>query len=90
MGCNTETRIYLKARLFFGSNIFSLNIIRPAHMNQGSELFNNLEVKNLFTKSRYTIHPSGANASKQNGPVERGHRTIPDIMHSLLAGAGVV
>ena len=58
-------------------------------MDQGGELFNNPEVKNLFTKSGYTIHPTGADASCQNGPVERAHRSIADTIRSLLTGANM-
>ena len=59
------------------------------YMDQGGELFNNPEVKNLFHKSGYEIKPTGADASHQNGPVERGHRTIADMMRSLLTGANL-
>ena len=59
------------------------------YMDQGGELFNNPEVQNLFNKSGYTIKPTGADASHQNGPVERGHRTIADTMRALLTGADI-
>ena len=54
------------------------------------ELFNNPEVKNPFTKSGHTIHPTGANSSHQNGPVERGHRTVADTMRAFLTGANLL
>ena len=57
------------------------------YMDQGGELFNNPEVKNLFTKAGYIINPTGADASCQNGPAERGHRTIADTIRALLTGA---
>ena len=59
------------------------------YMDQGGELFNNPEVKNLFQKSGYTIKPTGADASHQNGPVKRGHQTIADMMRALLTGANL-
>ena len=46
------------------------------------ELLNSPEVKNLFTKSRYRIYPTGADAFNQNGPVERGHRTIANTIQA--------
>ena len=58
-------------------------------MDQGGELFNNPEVKNLFTKSGYAIHPTGADASNQNGPVERAHHTIADTIWAILAGSRI-
>ena len=58
-------------------------------MDQGGELFNNPEIKNLFTKSVYSIYPTGADASNQNGPVERGHHTIPNTIRALLTGSGI-
>ena len=59
------------------------------HMDQGGELFNNPEVENLFTKSGCAIHPTGADSSHQNGPVERGHRTVADTMRAFLTGANL-
>ena len=57
------------------------------HMDQGGKLFDNPEVKNLFTKLGHAIHLTGADASDQNGPAERGHRTIADAMRAFLTGA---
>jgi len=47
-------------------------------MDQGGELYNNPEVRKLFTWFRYDIRPTGADASNQNAPVERGHLSKPD------------
>ena len=59
-------------------------------MDQGGELFNNPEIKNLFSKSGYRIHPTGADASNQNGPVEQAHRSIDDTIWALLlTGSGI-
>ena len=46
---------------------------RYVHMDQGEELYNNPKVRKLFEKRGFAIHPTGANASHQNGPVERAH-----------------
>ena len=59
------------------------------YMDQGSELFNNPEIKNLFTKSGYCIYPTGVDASNQNGPVEQAHRSIADTIRALLTGPGI-
>ena len=56
------------------------------YMDQGGELLNNPEVKNLLTKSGYTIHPTGTDASCQNVPAKRGHQTITDTVPALLTG----
>ena len=59
------------------------------HMDQGGELYNNIEVRNLFEKKGYKVFPTGADSSHQNGPVERGHRTLGDAMRAMLLGANL-
>ena len=59
-------------------------------MDQGGKPFDNLEVKNLFTKPGCAIHLTGADASNQNGPAEQGHRTIADTMRAFLTGADLL
>ena len=49
---------------------------KHVHLDQGGELHHHPEVRNLFEKKGYTIYPTGADASRQNGPVERAHRTL--------------
>jgi hypothetical protein len=39
-------------------------------MDQGGELYNNPLVRNVFKKYKFTIYPTGAVNSSQNGPVE--------------------
>jgi len=39
-------------------------------MDQGGELYNNPEVRKLFTWFGYETRPTGADASSQNAPVE--------------------
>ena len=57
-------------------------------MDQGGELFNNPKVRKLFKKRGFAIYPTGANASHQNGPVERAHRTVAEGMRAFLVGSG--
>ena len=58
-------------------------------LDQGGELYGNPEVRNLFEKYQYTIYKTGADASFQNGPAERGHRLVGTFIKSLLLGAGL-
>ena len=59
------------------------------HLDQGGELFNHPEVRNLFEHKGYDIRPTGADNSRQNGPVERGHRTLANTIRTLLLGANL-
>ena len=56
-------------------------------MDQGGKLFNNPKVQKLFEKRGFAIHPTGANASHQNGPVEQAHRTVAKGMRAFLVGS---
>jgi hypothetical protein len=58
-------------------------------MDQGGELYNDLLVRNVFKKYNYTIYPTGADNSSQNGPVERSHRTVSQGVKAILIGAGL-
>ena len=58
-------------------------------MDQGSELYSNPDIVNVFTKHRYEIHPTGTDSSHQNGPVERAHFVIGDHVRALLIGANL-
>ena len=40
-------------------------------LDQGGKLYCNLEIRNLFCKFGYEVQCTGADASNQNGPVER-------------------
>ena len=59
------------------------------YLDQGGKLFNHPEVRNLFKKKGYDILPTGADNSHQNGPVERGHRTLANTSRTLLVGANL-
>jgi hypothetical protein len=58
-------------------------------MDQGGELYNNPLVRNVFKKHKYTIYPTGADNSSQNGPVERSHCTVSQGVKAILIGAGL-
>ena len=59
------------------------------HLDQGGELFDHLEVRNLFEKKGYTMHPTGTDASRQNGPVGQGHQTLANTICAPLLGANL-
>ena len=56
-------------------------------LDQGGELYCNLEIHNLFRKFGYEVQCTGADASNQNGPVECAHRTISNSIWALLFGS---
>lgn len=58
-------------------------------LDQGGELFKNEKVVRLFKRFGYDVRPTGADASNQNGPVERGHLTVANAVRSLLLGANL-
>ena len=59
------------------------------HLDQGGELFNNPDIRNLLAIYGYEILPTGADSSHQNGPVERAHRTLGNSIRALLTGANL-
>ena len=60
-----------------------------AFMDQGGELYKSPDIHNLFEQYGYDLRPTGADNSRQNGPVERAHRTIGNMIRCLLHGAGL-
>lgn len=58
-------------------------------LDQGGELYANPKVVDLFKRFGYAIRPTGADASNQNGPVERGHLAVANGIRSLLGGANL-
>ena len=58
-------------------------------LDQGGELYQNPEICNLFCKFGYEVRCTGADASKQNGPVEYAHCTISNSIWILLFGSGL-
>lgn len=59
------------------------------YLDQGGELYNNPKVLALFKRFEYEVRPTGADASNQNGPVERGHLTVANHVRALLSGANL-
>ena len=60
-------------------------------LDQSGELFKNPAVKNLFKRYGYEVICTGADASFQNGPVERSHnRSLSDATKAVLHGAGMI
>ena len=59
------------------------------YLDQGGELYGNPDIKNLFANWHYEILPTGVDASHQNGPVERAHRSVGDHVRALLEGAAL-
>ena len=58
-------------------------------MDQGGELYHSPDVRNIFRQYGYELRPTGTDNSRQNGPVERAHRTIGNMIRSLLHGAAL-
>ena len=59
------------------------------YMDQGGELYHNPAVRQLFKKHGYELKPTGADASNQNGPVERAHLTVANAIRAMLHGASL-
>jgi len=58
-------------------------------MDQGGELYNNPEVRKLFTWFGYEIRPTSDDVSNQNAPVERGHLVVANAIRALLLGTNL-
>ena len=58
-------------------------------MEQGGELYRSPKILKLFQKRGFKIHPTGADASNQNGPVEQGHRIVAKGIRARLTGSGL-
>jgi hypothetical protein len=56
-------------------------------VDQGGELYQSNEFKDLCKEYGYVIEPTGADASNQNAPVERPHQTIGNALRTMLHGA---
>ncbi|KAG7374842.1 reverse transcriptase RNA-dependent DNA polymerase [Nitzschia inconspicua] len=59
------------------------------YLDQGGELYANPAVRALFEEFGYAVRPTGADASNQNGPVERAHLTVANALRAMLLGAGL-
>ena len=63
--------------------------LKYVYLDQGGELYSSPDIINLLTEYGYEILPTGADNSRQNGPVERAHRTLGNAIRTLLLGAGL-
>ena len=52
-------------------------------------MYNNPKVRKLFEEFNYDFRPTGADASNQNGPVERAHCTVANRIRAMLHGASL-
>ena len=60
---------------------------KTVRFDQGGELGRCRRIIKLFHDFGYTIQLTGADSSHQNGSVERSHRSIGNMIRSLLHGA---
>lgn len=58
-------------------------------LDQGGELYKNLEVCKLFKEFGYESFPTGDDALHQSGPVKRVHCTIAQSVKAILIRAGL-
>jgi GAG-pre-integrase domain len=62
---------------------------KTVRMDQGHELGRSKAVRCLLEQHGYQIELTGADASHQNGTVERSHETLGNMIRSLLLGANL-
>ena len=62
---------------------------KSVRMDQGHELGRSKRVTKLFQQYGYHVEVTGADASHQNGIVERSHQTIGNMIRILLIGSNV-
>ena len=62
---------------------------KTVRMDQGHELGRSKRVVKLLQQHGYHVELTGADASHQNGLVERSHQTIGNMIRSLLIGSNV-
>ena len=58
-------------------------------MDQGAELYANLDIFNMFTNHHYEMHSTRTDSSHKNGPVKHAYRVIGDHARALLIGANL-
>ena len=67
----------------------SQNPNRIACMDQGGELGNSQEIKDLLEKHGFSIRLTAPESSHQNSPAERPHQIIGNAIRSMLHGANM-
>ena len=63
--------------------------LRRVRTDQGGELAGSTAFKKCIANSGYILETTGAGASFQNAIVERPHRTLADMMRTMLSGANL-
>jgi hypothetical protein len=53
------------------------------------EIYSNPTVRDILPGFGYEVRPAGADASNQNGPVERARLTVANAMRAMLLGANL-
>ena len=59
--------------------------LRQVRTDQGGELSRSTKFRKTILDAGYTLERTGAGASFQNGIAERPHRTLADMMRTMLA-----
>ena len=62
---------------------------RRVRTDQGGELAGSAMFRTCISKAGYTLEVTGAGASFQNAIVERPHRTLADMMRTMLSGGNL-
>ena len=63
--------------------------LRRVRTDQGGELAGSTKFKKCIADAGYILETTGAGASFQNAIVERPHRTLADMMRTMLSGANL-
>ena len=63
--------------------------LRRVRTDQGGELAKSSTFRTCINKAGYTLETTGAGASFQNAIAERPHRTLADMMRTMLSGANL-
>ena len=65
------------------------NQVKIVRTDQGGELANSKEFKEVVSNCGYQVEITGAENSSQNGKAERPHRTLANMMRASLTNAGL-
>ena len=63
--------------------------LRRIRTDLGKELARSTLVRTTISKHGYTLEPTAPNSSFQNSKVERPHRTLGNMMRSMLKGSNL-
>ena len=62
---------------------------RTVRFDQGGELGNSTEVRDIFERAGYEVQTTSPDSSSEIGQVERPHRAVADGVRTMLFGAGL-